>query len=317
MVRIIILLFIFTSQVFAQSKTGKENHNLVIIQKVSTDRSSFVIRKGKKDQIFRGQKSLFSTKNSSFVAKAVAVNRIYSQWVPIDSGSTVPFQNGDIINLSYSVEKVWSEIPRLIGDENYRLTLQKEKRAIEIATDEKKEEEYLRPKFQVIVGNFTSLNESTTDVESTDGTRTGFKGELRYLRPYNKNFFYQLGARFNSESYVETSPSVTEDSSRFFITGGFTAKIYELWEFKSVPYLAIDLGIGYGSTNNGEESKTGIVTLLPSVKLGIEFAWTKNLDFLTEVFFESMSADESYTDGDVTSTTTNSTLIGLNLGLQF
>ncbi len=315
MIRLIVCAILFQSLVFSQARKEKENHNLVIIQKVSTDKTSFVIRKGKKDQIFRGQKSLFSTNSTSFVAKAVAVNREFSQWIPIDRGSTVPFTNGDIINLSYSVEKVWSEIPRLIGDENYRLTLQKERQKLEIDTDEKKEEEYFKPKVHITFGSFTSLNESTTEVDSSDGTRTGLKFDARYLKPYNKNFFYQLGARYNSESYVETSPAVNEDSSRFFLTAGFTAKIYEIWQYKTVPYLAIDLGIGFSTTSIGDENKSGMVTLLPSVKLGIEYPWTKNVDLLTEVFFESMSADESFESGGETQT--NSTLIGANLGLQF
>lgn len=315
MIRLIVLAILLQSSVFSQERKEKENHNLVIIQKVSTDRTSFVIRKGKRDQIFRGQKSLFSTKSTSFVAKAVAVNRNYSQWLPIDRGSTVPFNNGDIINLSYSVEKVWSEIPRLIGDENYRLTIQKEKQKLEIDTDEKKEEEYFKPKVHIIVGSFTSLNESTTSVDSSDGTRTGFKVDARYLKPYNKNFFYQIGARYNSESYIETNPSVDESSTRFFLTAGLTAKIYELWEFKTVPYIAIDLGVGYSTTSIIDENKSGIVTLLPSVKIGLEYPWGKSVDFITEVFFESMSADESFDSGGETQT--NSTLLGLNVGLQF
>ena len=311
------LIFSIFLSLSAFSKTEKkENHNLVVIQKVSSDGTSFVIRRGLKDQVFENQKSLFSTKNISFVARAITVNREYSQWQAVDRQTIIPFQRGEIINLSYSVEKVWTEIPRVISDEQYRLTLQKEilrKDPSRAKTLKKK----VRTNWQFLAGSSFALSESTQNAEDVSGTRTGLLFNSRYLRNYTKGLYYHFGLRYDSESYISTTPNITEETTRIMVYTGLTLRLRDIWEDSKLdPYIAFDVGVGRSSTAVEELSKSGLVSILPSARIGFEYRAFKNNTILLEGFAESITANETFADSGTEQKTTI-TNIGANLGLNF
>ncbi len=304
-----------------ENSEKKDNHNLVVIQKVSTDGTTFVIRRGIKDKVFENQKSLFSTKNISFVARAMTVNREYSQWKAVSNNAIIPFERGEIINFSHSIEKVWTEIPRVISDSQYRLTLQREmfKKDPSLKTRIKKGP--VRTNWQFSAGSTYALSESTQNVQDLSGTRTGLIFNVRYLRNYTKDLYYHFGLRYDAETYISTTPNVTEETIRIIAYTGLTLRLRNIWEESNIdPYLALDLGIGTSNTTVEELSKSGLATLLPSVRLGFEYMAFKKNTVLLELFAESVNADEEFeelTVGSVTEQKTSITNIGLNLGLNF
>ena len=86
---------------------------LVLIQAKSDSGKSFVIRKGAEDGVSIGQQSLFSTKNASFTAVVIEVNRFFSLWRLKDNRGAVPFDKGNYVTFTNNIENVWTEIPKL------------------------------------------------------------------------------------------------------------------------------------------------------------------------------------------------------------
>ncbi|MEE3079075.1 MAG: hypothetical protein VX341_07060 [Bdellovibrionota bacterium] len=319
----LLLSLIISFNSFAQKKKGRENHNLVVIQKVSTDGTTFVIRRGLKDDVLPNQRSLFSTKDISLVAQAITVNREYSQWRALQNSAVIPFKRGDIINLSYSVEKVWTEIPRVISDENYRLTMQQAiiKKDPSKKKDFQKRKKRVQTNYQFLVGSTVALSESTQNVQDVDGTRTGLTFNGRYLRNYKKGLYYHFGLRYDGETYVSTTPNVTEETTRIFGYTGLTLRLNDIWKkTKALPYLALDIGIGTSNTAVDDLTKSGLATILPAVRLGIEYKAFKKTSFLIEAFAESISANEEFSESvnnNPTQQKTTITNVGINLGMNF
>ena len=103
--RVVFFLLLFVTEVFSDE--------LVRIQTVSKDRSSFVVALGKGDGIQVGQSSLFSTRKISLMANAVEVNRYYSLWNISEQEGVVPFKRNQFVNFSKQINSIFIEVPRL------------------------------------------------------------------------------------------------------------------------------------------------------------------------------------------------------------
>lgn len=288
----------------------KENHHLVVIQKLSSTGKSFVIRKGRADQVFVGQRSLFTTKNISLVARVVTANREFSQWIIEDEQAKVPFQTGEIVTISYSVERVWSEIPKLMTDKRYNQILALEEKQLR-----RKYNTTSDSRFQILGSKTQGLNESTSSSENNDGERSGMNFKLKYIAPISNSFRWELGFRYDSEILTLTNPDVEVESQRYLVTAGIQARFRRFWAANATPYVSLTLGTGKSQSQINDSVQSGSATLLPSLTLGVDFQMNKKTSVLAEISVESVNASESFSDG--VEQTTNITSAMFSLGLEF
>lgn len=307
----VILANFCSLQSFAQvSSQGLSNHELIVIQKVDSRNKTFVIRKGMADQIYQGQKSLFSNKNISFVARAITVNREFSQWELIDEVASVPFRVGEIVNLSYSVEKIWTQIPRMISDKEYNSILENEKKLLL-----KKFGVYYSSTYQLLAGMGQGLSESTTESENNDGTRQGTSLKLKYTKSFNDFLRYEIGLRYDSDVITLNNPDLEITTQRAMMTLGLQARFNDFWQLDSIPYLSIAVGYGRSQGEINDSVKVGTANLLPSITVGIDIPINRKYSFLVEASVESISVTEAFADG--VTQDTNATIAGVSLGLEF
>lgn len=310
-----IFMLFLANQSFAISQEDieneiKENHHLVVIQKVSTTGNSFIIRKGHKDRVYTGQKSLFSSKNISFVARVVNSNRDFSQWVIEDKESKVPFKVGEIVTVSYSVERVWTEIPKLMTDERYNQIL-----AIEQKQLRKKYSVASETAYQILVSKTQALNESTTGSENNDGERSGNNFKFKLTRPLSESFKWEFGFRYDTELLTLSNPSLEIETQRYMATLGLQMRFATLWGMNTIPYASVTLGYGKSQSQLNDSVQSGNASLVPSVAVGLDFPMNDSTSVLLEFAVESIRAEESFSDGVAQST--NITAAMLSLGLQF
>lgn len=305
----ILFLLIFSTNIFA--KTGEvKNNNLIVIQNIDTSAKSFVIRRGLGDQIYKGQRSLFSSKSISFIAQAISVNREFSQWQMIDPGGVVPFSTGEIVTFSYSPEKIWTEIPRMISDKEYNQILDLEKKLLL-----KKYGLLYQGRYQFSAGLTQGLNESTTESANNEGSRSGNSLKLKYTNSFNDYIRYELGLRFDSDILTLSDPDLEVDSQRYMLTSGLQVRFNDFWALDAIPYLTISAGYGKSQSQINDSVKVGTATILPSFTLGIDIPYSKGLSFLIEANVESLTAVESFADG--VEQRTNLTQASFNLGIEF
>ena len=85
----------------------------------------------------------------------------------------------------------------------------------------------------------------------------------------------------------------------------------------SINNLYAELAIGYGTstTTINEITSQGSVWAIPIVRVGIQNNSFKNISWLFEAVFESLTAQEIYEDGD--QQTTNITNGKVGIGIKF
>ncbi|EQC44406.1 outer membrane protein beta-barrel domain protein [Bacteriovorax sp. Seq25_V] len=287
-----------------------ENNNLVIIQKVDNRAQSFVIRKGMADQIYKGQRSLFSNKSTSVVAKAITVSRDFSQWELEDKNASVSFESGDIITVSYSIEKIWTEIPRMISDKEYQNILKTERKLLL-----KKYGKLYEGRFQILGGISQGLSESTTESENNDGARVGNNYKFKYTKAFNDFLRYEVGFRYDDDVLTLSSPDLEISSQRYMATVGLQTRFNDFWELDATPYASLSLGYGKTQSQLNESVKTGTASIVPSFTLGVDIPYSKRFSFLIEGTVESISATETFSDG--VEQRTNITQALVSLGIEF
>lgn len=303
---------LFTNNILANSRSTQKigNQNLLVIQKVSADKKSFIIRRGMQDQIYSGQRSLFSSKNISFVARAIAVDRNYSQWVLEDEQANVPFEIGEIITISYSIERVWSEIPKLLTDQTYKKMLAEEEKLLL-----KRFGNIYFGRFQILGSKSQTFTESTTESENNDGDRSGYNFKLKYSKPMTDAFRFEIGFRYDAETLILTDPAVEEETQRYYLTAGVQARFPNLWGFDSIPYASMRIGYGNSQSQINSAVRSGSALLLPSFTLGVDMKMNDKSSLLLEATLESLSATENFDDGVEQKTSINAGHI--SIGIEF
>jgi hypothetical protein len=313
----ILIVYLFSALLLASNSFAtrqvdkiKENHNLIVIQKISRDKKSFVIRRGQQQKIYVGQRSMFSSRDVSIVAKVIASNNLFSQWEVIDEQAVVPFDMGEIVTISYSIERVWSEIPKLISDENYKTMLAEEELKIK-----KKYVRVVEDRFQMMAGFTKGINESTTESENNDGTRDGTSFKMRYLPAINELFRWEIALRYDQDLLKLYAPTLEISSKRYMASLGMQTRFTDLTAIDAIPYLSLSLGYGTTSSELNDEIRTGKVMALPTLALGLDFLISRNVSMLVEASLESLTIEETLPDGTLQST--NMTNGMLSVGFEF
>ncbi|MDD0853065.1 hypothetical protein HBN50_08155 [Halobacteriovorax sp. GB3] len=302
---LIIILFL-SSFTFGQDLLDKDydpNDNLIIIKTISESKKSFVIQLGKSDGILPGQVSLFSTKNVTILARAITVNRDYSQWTITEEDALIPFKRNQFVTLSKSVERIWTEIPivQMIEKRN------------------KIKSSLLRQSgltFVTLKSNFIQgLKESTSEVEDEQATRSGVQIEGIYSKSFWPQIELGLGLRYDSETLKKETADLAISTVRTFVLFDVLYHFSHRNDATTSYYAGLSLGFGQSSTAVNEQTKTGLAYILPSVRLGAEIDFIKETDLLFEASLESLSAKEEFSDGEAQQT--NILAAKLSVGLKF
>lgn len=280
--KIIILVFLLFSI------SSLANENLVIVQTISKEKKSFVIRKGRDAGISNGQVSLFSTTDISFTARAKEVTRHYSLWVLIDKEATVPFKRDEVITYTSSLERVWNEV---IISKLREVEKQKEEHYLKTIT---------RSYFTFRAAFAHALSQSTSEVSADSlESRSGVHLEAVYSKRINRHLEFGAGVRYDTDSAKGIDPVRTIPSQRYFILGDVTYHFNQLRDSRSHLYAGIGGGIGRSSTDVANNVKTGNATILPYFRFGYETVPKGSFfSLILEAQIESIVAKETFNQGE-------------------
>lgn len=278
---------------------------LTVVQTVSKNRRSFVIAKGIKDGIIRGQEIVFANDNVSIVCRASEVNRDFSLWVPIDQKITIPFNKEDIVS---SNSTVYGNVAlEVVGDTG-------------LAPKDNPVEVY--KKFRTM-NNFSlsasynkGLAQSSSSVdEEKNSSRTGYNFAAQYHYRFMPEFEMSAGARIDNEVYRIEDPELDIPTSRILATLGATYHFVNFTSSKNNLYLTLAAGIGRSETTVDGEKISGIVTLLPEARVGFLMPLSSGLAMVLEGSVESLSSTETFSDGS--DQTTNILNMRASIGIRF
>lgn len=292
------------------AKQERLNANLVVIQNVANDDQSFVIRKGMADNITKGQISLFSSNSISFTARAISITNEYSQWIVNDKNMKVPFEKGQIVTMNYSPERVWLEIPKIMGDKNYQEMLAKEEAAIQ-------ERQFVRydNRFEIFYGKYQGLSESTALSENNDASRVGDSFQFNYAIPFNQTFQFIAGFRYDNDLVTLLNPAVEQETTRYMATASLKILFNNKWNYRFSYFVLLGAGYGRSETTLQDTVKVGSAMLLPSVGLGLEYKISTTKSLIFKVNFDAIHSNEAFADSaDITS---DMTALGLSVGYAF
>lgn len=279
-------LIIAMTLLFSQFTWAKEE--LVIIQTISTSKKSFVIRKGKSEGVLVNQESLFTSEKFSLAARVVDVTREYSVWQLSDSRAVVPFQKGETVNYTNTIENLYTEIPMLRYDPK-ELAAQARERA---------RSDSLRPEKWLVRGNLSyTLSESITDTAGDlESSRSGINVEAHRLWNFHPKMTVSFGLRYDRENSSISSPNLDIPTTRVLGVGDFVYHFDPLDEAGSHLYMGVGVGIGRSVTQVDDSTSTGLATLLPAARLGYQTQFNR-WSMIVESVVESINATESFIDG--------------------
>jgi hypothetical protein len=278
---------------------------LTVIQTVSKDRRSFVVAKGIKDGVLKGQEIIFANDNVSIVCKASEVNRDFSLWVPVDRTITVPFNKEDIVS---SNSTVYGNVAlEIVGDNALTPTINYN-------------EVYKKFRTQ---NNWTAkasynkgLNQSSSSVaEEKNSGRAGYTFSVDYNYRFMPEFEMSAGGRLDNDVYRITNPELDIPTQRIIGTISATYHFINFSDNKNNYYLTIAAGIGKSETTVSDVKSTGPVTLLPEARFGFLMPFSKSLAMIFETSVESLSTTEKFPDG--TQQTTNILNLKASIGVRF
>lgn len=284
-------------------KDYETNDNMVIIKAISSTKKTFVVRLGKQDGILNGQISMFSTKNISILARAITVNRDFSQWMVVEKDSLIPFSDNQVVTLSKSVERIWTELPIMQMQEKYRQIEEKYARVIG--------KKHITLKANFIQG----FKESTSLVDEEIGKRSGVHFEGIYSKNFTSQFELGIGLRYDSEVLQKEQTNLDIPTTRILVMFETLYHFRKMKNSNTNFYGGVSVGIGTSSTVVDEEEKSGSAWVLPSVKVGALMELTKSYSFLVEGAIESLTSKESFSDGQAQDN--NVIAAKLALGLKF
>ena len=298
-------LFLLGSTIFVPLSALQAKEELIVIQTVSKNRRSFIVAKGVKDGVVKGQEIIFANDNVSIVCKASEVNRLYSLWVPVDNTITVPFNKEDIVS---SNSTVYGNVALdIIGDTkltptaNFNLVYKKFRTSNNYTA-----------KFSVNRG----LGQSSSEVSDEQNTpRTGYNFVIDYNYRFLPEFEMSVGARVDNEVYRLKDPELDIPTNRILATIAATYHFVNFSDDKNNYYLTIATGIGRSQTTVDNVTSSGPVTILPEVRVGYMSPLSKTLAMIFEGSVESISTVETFKDG--TEQSTNTLNIKASIGLRF
>lgn len=265
--------------------TEKPHEELMVVQTVSKDRRSFVMSKGVKDGIVRGQEIIYANENVSILCKAIEVNRNYSLWVPVDKNINVPFNKDEFI--SYNSHAYGNVALDIVGDVN--------KLTPEVNFDIEFKRFRTDDNFSLKTSLDKGISQSSSDVSADKNSkRTGYTLAGEYNFRFLSEFEMSVGVRIDNEVYRLTSPELDIPTNRTMATIAATYHMTGLSKNKNNFYLSLAAGLGKSTTTVNGERSVGAVTLLPEARLGYLMPITASFATVLETSIESISAHETF-----------------------
>lgn len=285
----------------------RAREQLMVVQTVSSDRRSFVVAKGVKDGITRGQEIIYANENVSILCKALEVNRNYSLWVPVDKNINIPFNKEDFISFNSHAYgnvalDIVGDINNIIPDINYDTEYKKFRSSNNFS---------LKASFDQ--GLFQSSSDVSADKNSS---RSGYTFALEYNLRFMPEFEMSAGGRIDNEVYRISTPQLDIPTSRLLATVGATYHLMGLKNDKNNLYLTVAAGIGKSTTIVDEEKSTGRVILLPEVRFGYLMPFSRSMAMVFEGSVESLSTQETFEESN-TEQITNTLNAKITVGLRF
>ncbi len=260
---------------------------LAIIQTVSNSKKTFVIQKGLKEGVSKGQEIVFSTESVSINCKAVEVNREYSLWRPLNQEVLIPFKKNDIVNLnshlggSVGIDVISSADAKLPPPSPEEI-LRRMRNLNSIA-------------LRFSYGGALAQNTSSISPEK-NSKKVGWDVGADYNFRFHPTLEGLFGFRFDSEIYRTSSPELDIPTNRSFLVAGFTYHLTEFSDNANNYYISLIGGIGRSSTTVSEEVASGMALMLPQVRLGYLMAVGSASSLAIEGSVESISTKETFTD---------------------
>lgn len=301
--RLIFFFIIFFFSLPIKSLVAKEE--LLVIQTVSKNRKSFVINKGIKDGLLKGQEIIFANDNVSLICKALEVNRDFSLWVPLDSTITIPFKKEDIVS---SNSTVYGNVAlEIVGDSSLTPNVDYN----EVYKKFRAKNNYsLKASFN------RGLSQSSSSVDQEkNSSRSGYNFSFDYNYRFMPEFEMSAGARIDSEVDRIKNPELDIPTKRVLAVLSATYHFINFTNDRNNFYLSIAAGLGQSKTTVNEEKSSGAITLLPEARVGYLMPFSKSLALLFESSVESLSSTESFSDG--TKQTTNILNMKFTMGIRF
>lgn len=270
---------------------------LVIIQTVSVDQKSFVIAKGIKDGISRGQELIFANENVSLVCKAVEVNRDYSYWYPMNENMTVPFLREEIVGTS---SHIYGSIGLdVIADQNKLIETYEsnEKKAKDLAYFRNYDHYSLRGSLGA------GLTQNTSSVTADQAPkRFAYEVSIEYDFRFRSEYELGVGLRVDRDIYRLSNPTLDIPTTRILALASATYHFFQWSSNKNNIYISLVAGIGSSSTVVDQATNSGIATILPQARLGYMMPFSNKSALILEASIESISAKETLPDSSVQTT---------------
>lgn len=298
------LLYLSILLLFSFALLAKEE--LLVIQSASTDKRSFVIQKGLKDGIARGQEVIFAGDNVSVVCKAIEVNRDFSYWRPVDKEINIPFKREQIVSMN---THTFGNISVDFGEGAKRLTPEID---INVIYGKLRSENNITLRYSY---GF-ALSQSSSSVSTTQNSRRiGEDFLFEYGNRLSPSFELAFGLRLDYDIYRLENPELDIPTERQLLTASIIYHAIDFSENKNNFYAGVTLGIGKSKTTISDTSSTGTATLLPQVRLGFLLPLSTSMAMITELSAESVGTQEEFSDGSKQETTQINSK--LSVGLRF
>jgi hypothetical protein len=312
---IVVTLIIFTLSFLSAYATDR----LVVIQAVSSSKKTLIISRGMSNGITVGQEAVFATKNISFLARAIEVTPVFSQWKVATRKGAIPFDKGQVVLMGGNPNTIWGTGVGIKSDTISETQNIPSSLSVNSALSREFSDRYFKTKNNWIVkGSYSlAISESVSDtVSSQEITRAGLQIEALFSTQLTPTYELSFGGRLDNENQETKEPALSVPTIRIIAMANFNYHFYEHFQEKNHFYMGTSIGLGQSTTTVGEVSSTGYCMILPSITLGLEMKKGRgNYSMIIEGVAESINSKESFPDGTVQSTNIINAKIGV--GIKF
>lgn len=301
----VLLALSFLSCPIALMAAPKPREELMVVQTVSRDRRSFIVAKGVKDGVTKGQEIIYANESVSILCKAQEVNRNFSLWVPVDKNVNIPFNKDEFV--SYNSHAYGNVALDIVGDAanltphvNYDIEFKKFRTSNNFS----------------LKGSYEKgLSQSSSDVSADqNSSRTGYTYSLEYNFRFLPEFEMSFGGRIDNEVYRVTGAGLDVPTNRTMAVAAATYHFMSFSNDKNNFYLSLAAGIGTSKTTVDEVESSGMAVLLPEVRFGYLMPFSRSVAMIFEGSVDSISSKETL---EGTEQVTNIINVKFSLGLRF
>lgn len=269
---------------------------LIMVQAVSDTKKTFITRNGKRQGVQIGMTGTFTAEDVSILARAITVTGNFTQWQIINQDAVLPFEKGTIVTYYPATEYIWALAPESERKKYIKTEIPVRKRSV------------------VFRGGISrGLSESVSDAPANTARRGGLAGEIYYEKDLFENLSFDAGLRYEREVINYTGASLV--TKRQMAIVDLIYYFNGLRDYISGGRFFISAGVGYGLSSTSTETldQSGVVSLLPTARLGLSLPFNDEYEFITDGAFESLNTREEQESGRIQTTTQTNFKVGFGL----